>query len=302
MTTSPSEPIDAFRGDRGYLGADHARNERRTWLVVAISVVTLVGQIVGGLAFHSMALIAGGLHMGAHVVALGAAAGAYAVARAYAADPRFTFGAGKVGYLTAFGNGVVLGITAILIALESAQRLLSPTAVAYDGALELAAVALAVNLVCVWLLKPARRHDYDADGDLNLSAAHLHLAADAAVSALAILSLAAGRFWNWAWADPVAALAGAGLVAHFSWRLISRAGAVLLDLNPSPQLTAEIRRRLEATGAKVLDLHLWRLGPGHHAAIAVLNQHPPAPSDHYHAQLGNLTGLSHVTIEVRDHP
>lgn len=303
--TAPTElqpPIDAFRRDRVYLGADHARNERRTWIVAGICLVTLAAQIGGGLAFHSMALVANGLHMGAHVAALTVAAAAYAVARRYTGDPRLAFGAGKVGYLAGFANAVVLAVTALLIAVESVQRLLAPEAVDYRGAMGLAAVALAVNLVCVWLLRPATRHAHDKDGDLNLSAAHLHLSADAAVSALTIAGLAAGRWLGWAWADPMAALIGAGLVAQFAWRLLSRAGAVLLDANPSAELTAEVRRRIEAAGAQVLDLHLWRLGPGHHAAIVVLTAPDSRPVNHYHARLNGLDGLSHVTIEVRDHP
>ena len=303
--TAPTDlqpPIDAFRGDRIYLGADHARNERRTWIVAGVSLLTLAAQVAGGIIFHSMALIANGLHVGAHVAALTVAAAAYAVARKLSADRRFAFGTGKVGYLAGFANAVVLGITALLIAIESLQRLLAPEAVAYEGAIALAAAALAINLVCVWLLRPATRHAHDRDGDLNLSAAHLHLSADAAVSALAIAGLAAGRYLGWAWADPVAALVGAGLVAHFAWNLLSRAGAVLLDVNPSPELTAEVRRRLEAAGAEVLDLHLWRLGPGHHAAICVVTGADLLPVNQYHARLAGLDGLSHVTIEVRGHP
>lgn len=304
MTTAEppaSEPMDAFRGDRIYLGADHARNERRTWLVAAICLATLAAQITGGLVFHSMALVANGLHMAAHVAALLVAAGAYAVARTYAADPRFSFGTGKLGYLAGFANAAVLGVTALLIAIESVERLLTPEDVAYDGALPLAALALAVNLVCVWLLKPGQSHAHDRDGDLNLSAAHLHLAGDAAISGLAILGLAAGRYLGWTWTDPVAALVGAGLLAHFAWRLLSRTGAVLLDVNPSPELTAEIRGRLEGEGEQVLDLHLWRLGPGHHAAIVVIAATDPQAPQAYRARLAGLEGLSHVTVEVRDH-
>lgn len=295
------QPMDAFRGDRVYLGADHARNERRTWIVAAICLATLAAQITGGLLFHSMALVANGLHMAAHVAALLVAAVAYAAARTYATDPRFTFGAGKLGYLAGFANAAVLGVTALLIAIESVGRLLAPEEVAYDGALALAAGALAINLVCVWLLKPAQSHAHDRDGDLNLSAAHLHLAGDAVISALAIAGLAAGRYLGWTWTDPVAALVGAGLLAHFAWRLLSRTGAVLLDVNPSPELTAQIRGRLEGEGERVLDLHLWRLGPGHHAAIIVIAAADPQAPQAYRARLAGLAGLSHVTVEVRDH-
>ena len=291
--------MDAFRGDRVYLGADHARNERRTWLVAAICVLTLAVQIGGGLAFNSMALIANGVHMAAHIAALAVAAGAYRMARRYAQDHRFSFGTGKLGYLAGFANAAVLAVSAVLVAVESSHRVLSPSPVAYDGALALAGAALAVNLVCMWLLRPAHAHAHDRDGDLNLSAAHLHLAGDAAVSALAIAGLGLGRLFGWAWADALAGLAGAVLLAHFAWRLMVRTGAVLLDVNPSPELTAEIRRRMDAGGERLLDLHLWRLGPGHHAAIVVVESSDAQPAEIYRARLAGLPGLSHVTVETR---
>ena len=296
---APTSPLDTFRNDRAYLGADHARNERRTWLVVAICVVTLVVQIVGGLLFHSMALIANGLHLAAHIVVLAAAAGAYGISRAYAKDTRLSFGTGKVGYLVGFANGVVLAVTGLLIGVESLERLVKPEPVAFDGALELAAFALVVNLICVWILKPRHAHGPDPDGDLNFSAAHLHLSADTIVSGLAIVSLAAGRVWNLTWADPLAAMAGAVLVCHFAWRLLSRTGAALLDVTPSRALADDIRGRLEAEGAEVIDLHLWRLGPGHHAAIIVLEAASPQSPDAYRQRLIGLPELSHITIEVR---
>jgi cation diffusion facilitator family transporter len=294
-----ADALDAFRQDRTYLGADHARNERRTWLVTGICAVTLVAQLAGGVAFRSMALTASGLHMAAHVAALLVAAGAYALARRHAGDPRFAFGTGKLGYLAGFANAVVLAITSVLIGVESLHRLLDPEAVDYTSALPLAAAGLVVTLLCVWLLKPSHSHAarHDPDGDLNIAAAHLHLAADAGVGAVALVAMLAGRELGWAFADPLAGLVGAGLVAHFAFRLLRRAGAALLDVNPSPALTAEVRDRLQAGGAKVLDLHLWRLGPGHHAVIAVLagDDTPDAAR----ARLAGLPGVSHVTLEVR---
>ena len=299
MSDPSSAPLDAFRGDTTYLGADHSRNERRTWIVAGICLATLATQIVGGLAFHSIALVANGIHLAAHVAALTAAAVAYRVASACAGDHRFAFGAGKVGYLAGFANGVVLAVTALLIAVESLHGLMVPSRVEYGQATLLAAAGLVVNLGCVWLLRPAMAHAHDRDGDLNLTASHLHLSADAVMSALTIAGLTAGRYLGWHWADPLAALCGAVLVAQFAWSLLQRAGAVLLDLNPSPQLTAEVRGRLESLGARVLDLHLWRLGPGHHATIVVLSQDRPLRVAEYHERLADLAGLSHVTIEIR---
>ena len=300
--TAPNvRPLDAFREDRTYLGADHRRNERRTWLVTGICALTLVALVAGGAATRSMALVANGLHMAAHVAALLVAAAAYALARRHAGNPAFSFGTGKLGYLAGFANAVVLGVTAVLIGVESVARLLTPEAVDYGIALPIAAGGLVVNLVCIWLLKPtgvaAARND--PQGDLNLSAAHLHLTADAAVSVLALAAIFVGRQVGWTFADPLAGLLAAALVGQFAWTLLRRAGSALLDINPSPELTAEVRRRLSDTGERVIDLHLWRLGPGHHAVIAVIAAADPKPVATYRARLTGLAGLSHVTVEVR---
>ncbi len=297
----PPETLDAFRENRTYLGADHARNERRTWIVTGICAATFGVLVAGGAATHSLAVMASGLHMAAHVAALLVASAAYALARRHADNPAFSFGTGKLGYLAGFANAVVLGVTAVLIAVESVTRLLNPETVDYGAALPIAGGGLVVNLICVWLLRPsgdhARRHD--PHGDLNLSAAHLHLSADAIVGVFALAALLAGRQLGWSFADPLAGLLAAGLVGQFAWTLLHRAGAALLDINPSAELTAEVRRRLAGEGDRVLDLHLWRLGPGHHAVIAVIAAADPRPAAAYRARLAGLAGLSHVTVEVR---
>jgi len=305
-TTLPDRPeipeaLDAFRENRTYLGADHRRNERRTWIVTAICAATLVALVGGGAATGSLALTASGLHMGAHVAALLVAAVAYALARKHADNPAFSFGTGKLGYLAGFANAVVLAVTAVLIGIESVVRLLNPEDVHFGDALPIAAGGLVVNLVCIWLLKPtgATASRNDPQGDLNLSAAHLHLSADAAVSVLTLAALLAGRYLGWGMADPLTGLLAAGLVAQFAWTLMRRAGSALLDINPSAELTAEVRRRLSDGGERVLDLHLWRLGPGHHAVIAVIAAANPKPVATYRARLAGLAGLSHVTVEVR---
>ena len=299
---APSEAaLDAFRQNRTYLGADHVRNERRTWLVTVICMGTRGALLAGGAATGSIALTASGLHMGAHVASLLVASAAYALARRHAANPAFSFGTGKVGYLAGFTNALVLAATAVMIAVESGQRLLSPEHVHFGDALPIAAGGLAVNVVCILLLRPtgATAARNDAEGDLNLSAAHLHLTADAAVSVIAFFALLAGRQLGWEMADPLAGLLAAGLVGHFAWTLLRRTGAALLDINPSRDLTAEVRRRLTSGGEELVDLHLWRLGPGHHAVIAVIAADHPAPAGVYHERLAGLGGLSHVTVEVR---
>jgi len=291
-----SSPFDGFRADRLYLGADHTRNERRTRIAAAICAVSLVVQVGGGIAYNSMALTAAGLHMAAHLAVLLTATLAYTFARRYAADPRFSFGTGKLGYLAGFANAVALAGTALLIGIESIERLIHPEAVEYGSAIWVAVFGLVVNLFTALLIRPAgHAHDHD----VNIGAAYLHLTADVIVSVLALAGLYAGRKLGWTWADPAAGVLGAILVARFSWDLIRKAAAVLLDMNPSKALTEEIRERLTAPGERLIDLHLWRLGLGHHALLAVIAAETSQDPQSYRARLADLPSLSHVTIEVR---
>src|SRR5690349_21695991 len=155
-----------WRHDHVFLGAAHDRNERRTWMVVALTAVMMVAEIAGGTIFGSMALLADGWHMSTHAGALAIAAGAYRYARRHARDPRFAFGTGKLGDLAGFASAVVLAMVALAIGYESSVRLFQPVAIGYGEAVAIAGVGLAVNLLSAWLLwddhhhdDPARAHD-----------------------------------------------------------------------------------------------------------------------------------------------
>ena len=82
-----------------FLGEGHEQNERRTWMVIALCSFMMVAEIIGGLLFGSIALVADGLHMSTHASALLLAALAYSYARRHADDARFSFGTGKLGDL-----------------------------------------------------------------------------------------------------------------------------------------------------------------------------------------------------------
>src|ERR1700722_5758786 len=106
---------DANLHSHVFLGEAHERNERRTWTVIALCTFMMVAEIVGGLLFGSIALIADGLHMSTHASALLLAALAYRFARRHVDDSRFTFGTGKLGDLAGFTSAIVLAMVAILI-------------------------------------------------------------------------------------------------------------------------------------------------------------------------------------------
>jgi cation diffusion facilitator family transporter len=315
-----TQSIDSLRHEHLFLGAHHDRNERKTWTVIALCGVMMVGEITGGALFGSMALIADGLHMSTHAGALLIAALAYTYARRHAHDERFVFGTGKLGDLAAFASAIILALIALLIGWESIGRLLRPIPIAFDEAIAVAVLGLCVNVASAWLLRdehdhaahPHAHHDGDHgrhDGsaaahshghhrDLNLRAAYVHVLADAAVSVLAVTGLVAGRQLGWIWMDPVMGIVGAGVIANWSWGLVRAAGAVLLDLQPSSALRAEVSRRLERNGDRIADLHLWRVGPGHIAAVVSIVSDRPETRDAYRARLADLRELSHVTIEV----
>ena len=126
-----SHSLDQWTHDHVFLGHRHSRNERRTWFVVALTAVMMVGEIAGGTFFGSMALLADGWHMATHAAALGISAAAYVFARRQARNPRFAFGTGKFGDLAAFSSAVILALVAVQIAYESAVRMIHPVPIAY---------------------------------------------------------------------------------------------------------------------------------------------------------------------------
>jgi cation diffusion facilitator family transporter len=307
-----SHTLDDWRHDHVFLGAAHDRNERRTWLVVGLTATMMVVEIAGGIAFGSMALLADGWHMSTHAGALAIAAFAYRYARRHARDPRFAFGTGKLGDLAGFASAVLLALIALLIGYESLVRVFQPVPIHYAEATAIAVVGLAVNLLSAWILGAGHDHDHGHDHghdhdhdhahhdhhDHNLRAAFFHVMADALTSVLAIAGLLAAWGYGWTWLDPVIGIVGALVIAHWSWGLMRDAGAVLLDATPDGELAAELRERLEHGDDRIADLHVWRVGPGHHAAIVALVSDTPQPVETYKARLADLARLSHVTVEV----
>lgn len=323
-----SHSIDDYRHSHVFLGDAHEKNERKTWAVIAICAAMMAAEIVGGLWFGSVALIADGLHMSTHAGALLIAALAYSYSRRYAHDARLAFGTGKLGDLAAFTSAIALAMIALLIGYESVERLIFPVPIAFDQAIPIAVAGLGVNLLSAYLLReehdhhhghghghgrhadPEHDHDHAHEGhgsaaihaDHNLRAAFVHVMADAAVSVLVIIGLVAGRQFGWVWMDPVMGLIATVVILSWSWTLLRSAGAILLDACPDPDLARKIAARIEQKGDRVSDLHLWRVGPGHLAAvISVVSDDPRAPSQ-YKKRLAGLPGLSHVTVEVERCP
>lgn len=312
MSADPHFLFHAIHPDHGhdFLGAAHDRNARRTTWVVAITALMMVAEIAAGYATGSMALLADGFHMATHAGALGIAAIAYGYARRHVADPRYSFGTGKIGDLAGFASALALGLIALGIAVESAMRLAEPARVAFGEATIVAIAGLAVNLISALLLSDghahhhhghAHGHDHDHHHhhhgrDNNLRAAYLHVLADALTSLLAIAALLAGRYLGWVWLDPAMGLVGAAVIARWSWSLMRDSAHVLLD-STEPALAAEIRTRVEAPGdARITDLHVWRIGPSAHAAIVRVTGAPSSSA--VRERLAPIRAIGHLTVEA----
>jgi cation diffusion facilitator family transporter len=302
--TAPHDPLSPFRHEHHYLGSDHDRNAGRTRLVMMLTALMMCAEIVAGLVFGSIALFADGLHMAGHVAVLGAAAYAYSFARRHAGEGRYSFGTGKVGDLVAFASAILLGSIAIGVIYESSHRFFAPQAIAFREALIVAGLGFCVNLLCARLLWHGDHgHDHGDHehahhhADHNIQAAYLHLVTDVMTSALVIVALLSGEFLGMVWMDPVMGIIGALVILNWAWGLARRTANVLLDATPS--VADDVRRAIESDADnKVADLHVWRLGPGHLAAIVTVVTRDPRPPAHYKGLLAGIPALSHVTVEV----
>ncbi len=281
--------------------------ENRTLLIVAITAVMMIVEIWAGLISGSMALLADGLHMASHTVALGLSVFAYVISRRLASNRHYAFGVGKINSLAGFASAVMLLGFALVMAIESADRLINPVAIAFDQAIGIAVLGLLVNGFSAWVLNStphehahSHGHHHEHHGhDHNLRAAYLHVLADALTSLLAIVALMAGKYMGASWLDPVMGIVGAALVTRWSYGLIRETGKVLLDNQADEHMLGEMREAIERECSdRVTDLHVWSIGHGIYAAeVAVVSDAPQSPN-HYKSLIPKSLNIVHATIEV----
>ena len=319
-------------------GQDQIKSgERRTLFVIIMTGIMMVGEIVAGIIFGSMALTADGIHMGSHMVGLGITFFAYIYARKHAQDLRFSFGTGKVNALAGYSSAMILIFIALFMAYESIIRIINPVEIFYNQAITVAVIGLVVNGVSMVILgEKGHSHDHvdhdheahdqtdhdqaDHDHDVhthadhdhahhttgddhNLKAAYLHVLTDAMTSVLAIIALLTAKYLNLVWMDPLMGIVGAILVIRWSIGLIQGTTIVLLD----HQISVEVRKRIIDTlesykDTKVSDLHIWSIGPGIYSSeVSVVTKYPDSPNK-YKALIPQATGVVHTTVEVHTCP
>ncbi len=319
------QTLDQWHHSHNFLPSCHTA-ERNTKIVMALSAITMVVEIIAGITFGSIALLADGWHMSTHVAAFGVAVFAYQYARNHANNPKYTFGTGKVSVLAGFGSAVGLAVIALVMALESVGRLFQPQSIQFNEAIGVALIGLVVNLGSAVLLNDhhhdhhhpdlhdhnsvSEHHHDDHDhhqhhdhhhADHNLRAAYLHVLADALTSVLAIAALFAGKFLGWIWMDAAMGLVGAIVISKWAYGLVRDTSIILLDGNSDKALKLAIVTAIESDADnRVTDLHVWQVGETSVSVTLSLVTHHPQSPDYYKQLLKHLPSLAHVVVEV--HP
>lgn len=284
--------------------AIHQKGESRTIQVLFLTFFTMLAEIIAGDIFGSMALLADGWHMGTHAAAFTISIFAYRFAKKNTGNPDFSFGTGKVSVLGGFASAVALAVIALIMAIESINRLYNPQPIHFNKAILVAVVGLAINLISAFLLQDHHDHDHSHEEDRphhdhNLRAAYLHVLADALTSLLAIIALFSGKYLGLNWMDPLMGITGALVITRWSYGLLQDTSFILLDHSMEDEDIIQIKKILESNSDnKISDVHIWRVGPDHYAAVISIVTHYPKPPEHYKHLLKNLKKLSHLTIEV----
>ena len=204
--------------------AHKSRYENKTMWVVLLTAITMVVEIIFGLTTKSMALLADGIHMGSHVLAIGLSWAAYIIVRKVSKSEKFKGNSDKILSLSGYSSGLMLLIFAIVIMIEAVQRFYNPVDIVYKEAIFVAIIGLFVNIASAFLL----HHDHE-HSDHNIRAAYLHVIADALTSVSAILGLVAAMIWDIPFIDTIAAIISSFVIVKWSIGLLRDSGKVLLE-------------------------------------------------------------------------
>lgn len=306
-STMHDETLKSWQHDHEF-SVINEKGEKRTQYVLILTAITMVVEIIAGSIYGSMALLADGWHMSTHVAAFLIAIFAYRYARKHANDPAFAFGTGKVNVLGGFASAIALAIVALVMLVESLHRIITPQTIHFNEAIVVACIGLLVNVVSALLLKDDHNHTHHHEHghhdshhhhDHNLRAAYLHVLADALTSMLAIIALVCGKLMGWNWLDPIMGIVGAIIITRWSYGLLKQSSPILLDASIAEDYQRDIKDAIENDADnRVSDIHIWKVGANHYAAIIALVTHQPNATQHYKNLLRDFHKLSHITIEV----
>ena len=276
---------------------DRSHDRRALSWALALTLVVCGVEFAGGWVTNSLALLSDAVHMLTDAGALGLGLSALWVASRPPSAGK-TFGYHRAEILAALANGVTLGLAVVFILIEAWERLRDPTPVDTHGMMVIAAIGLAVNLICARLLAPGTH------GSLNRRAAFLHVVSDLLGSVGTLLAGAIVLVTGWTGADAVAAALIAILILHSAWQLVRESLDVLMEAVPPHIDIDALRTELErASGAcRVHDLHVWTLTTGRYALAAHAVIDPDADGDAVleamRRVLAERFDVHHVTIQL----
>lgn len=284
-------------------GIDNKLHENKVKTVFWLTTVIMVLEIAAGTWSGSMALLADGWHMGTHSAAFLIAIFAYSYAKKHANNKDFSFGTGKVNSLGGFASAIALAIVALMMIIESAQRLLEPQSIHFNEAIVVAIIGLVVNVASVFILHDDHHHhhgEHHHHHDHNMKAAYFHVLADTLTSLLAIVALLVGKYVGLVWMDPLMGIVGAIVILRWSYSLVKESSDILLDKSVKKSTLEKVSNALSDKNTVVNDIHVWSIATAHQAAILKVTSVSPLKSIEYEEILKKiLPQLSHISIEIQ---
>ena len=312
-------------------------NERKTKWVTIITLLTMIIEVIVGYWSGSMALLADGWHMASHTLALGLSLIVYYLYRHPRFKSSFTFGGGKILSLGGYTSALMLILVALSMIVESISRFYEARTIHYQEAIWIASIGLVVNLVCAFImhkdesevdlghshqcdhdhhhdtksnrLAPMVRpqshqhsnhhhHHHGSSHDHNHESAYIHILTDALTSVFAIVALVLGQWHGWSWLDPLVGILGGVVVFKWSIGLITQSGMELLDAHDGSIDREKLIHKIEGDGSKVLDIHLWKVGPGQIGCELMIRKNQDQTSASYRNLLAHDFIIHHLIIEV----
>ncbi len=280
------------------------RQKRILWITLAGNSAFMVVEILAGIVFGSLVLLADGLHMVTDVIGLALATTAVGLVMRPPTD-RFSFGLSRSEVLAALANGVLLISAAVFICVEAIDRFGQTEHVDGGPVLIVAALGLTVNLVSAGLLMRVRGES------LNIRGAFLHMAVDAIGSVGAIIVGLSVLFWNTAWLDSVMAMLVGLLSLVSGLALIRSATRILLEGTPGNLDPTDIKSSIMSMPAvdAVHHLHMWSIASDQTAMSAhvVFEGVDSLHAAETHAaiiksMLQDQYQIDHATLELECHP
>jgi cobalt-zinc-cadmium efflux system protein len=288
-------------------GHDHGHSAapaRALWIALGLNAAYLVAEVIGGLAFGSLALLADAAHMTSDVAGLVVALVAVRLAQR-PASATHTWGWQRAEVLGALANAATLIPVTGWVIFEAVGRFRHPQVIEGGPVLAIAIGGLFINAASAVVLARA------AGNNLNMRGAFLHMAADAAGSVAVIIAAIAVLVADLAWVDPVASLVIAALVIWSTWGLLRDTVHILLEASPTGIDPDQVTRLL--TGDPDVDavhhVHLWAVGSEQMALSAhvVISGEPTlheaqAVGDRLRHTLAHEFAIIHATLELECHP